>query len=63
MSQNRDYVAERRQHEDLGVPKYWIVAPQEDTYRICFNEKISHPYPVARKPVVFVKTRYVVSSE
>ena len=27
----RDYVAKRAQYEDLGVPEYWILNPQEET--------------------------------
>ena len=27
----RDYVAKRAQYEDLGIPEYWVVNPQEQT--------------------------------
>jgi Uma2 family endonuclease len=27
----RDYVAKRAQYEDLGVPEYWIINPQDQT--------------------------------
>lgn len=27
----RDYIAKRSQYEDLGIPEYWIVNPQEQT--------------------------------
>jgi Uma2 family endonuclease len=27
----RDYVAKRSQYEDLGIPEYWIVNPQDET--------------------------------
>jgi Uma2 family endonuclease len=27
----RDYVAKRAQYEDLGIPEYWIVNPQDET--------------------------------
>lgn len=27
----RDYVAKRAQYEDLGIPEYWIINPQDQT--------------------------------
>ncbi len=27
----RDYVAKRAQYEDLGIPEYWIINPQDET--------------------------------
>ena len=27
----RDYVAKRAQYEDMGIPEYWIINPQEQT--------------------------------
>lgn len=27
----RDYIAKRAQYEDLGIPEYWIVNPQDQT--------------------------------
>jgi len=31
VQRNRDYVAKRMQYQDLGVPEYWIVNPEEET--------------------------------
>ncbi|MGB3137788.1 MAG: Uma2 family endonuclease [Nodosilinea sp.] len=31
LQRERDYVAKRRQYEDLGIPEYWIINPQEQT--------------------------------
>ncbi|MEM6838069.1 MAG: Uma2 family endonuclease [Cyanobacteria bacterium P01_C01_bin.120] len=34
IQRNRDYVAKRTQYEDLGIPEYWIVNPQEQTVSV-----------------------------
>lgn len=34
VQRNRDYVAKRIQYQDLGIPEYWIVDPQEATILI-----------------------------
>ncbi|NJN04834.1 MAG: Uma2 family endonuclease [Leptolyngbyaceae cyanobacterium RM1_1_2] len=31
VQRNRDYVAKRMQYQDLAVPEYWIIDPQEAT--------------------------------
>jgi Uma2 family endonuclease len=44
LQRDRDYVAKRRQYEDLGVPEYWIVDPGTRTIMIlrlsgdCYEE-------------------------
>lgn len=34
LQRDRDYIAKRRQYEDLGIPEYWIVDPQTQTILI-----------------------------
>jgi Uma2 family endonuclease len=34
----RDYVAKRTQYEDLGIPEYWIVNPEEQTVLVLAQE-------------------------
>lgn len=34
LQRNRDYVAKRTQYEDLDIPEYWIVNPQEQTVSV-----------------------------
>jgi Uma2 family endonuclease len=29
LQQNRDYVAKRNQYQDLGIPEYWLIDPQQ----------------------------------
>ena len=31
LQRDRDYIAKRNQYEDIGIPEYWIVNPQEQT--------------------------------
>lgn len=31
LQRDRDYVAKRLQYQDLGIPEYWIINPQEKT--------------------------------
>jgi Uma2 family endonuclease len=38
----RDYVAKRTQYENLGIPEYWIVNPEEQTVLVLAQE--SQPY-------------------
>lgn len=34
LQRNRDYVAKRTQYEDVGIPEYWIIDPQEQTVSV-----------------------------
>lgn len=34
LQQNRDYVAKRSQYQDLGIPEYWLIDPQQQTVTI-----------------------------
>lgn len=34
LQRNRDYVAKRTQYEDVGIPEYWIVNPEEQTVSV-----------------------------
>jgi len=34
LQRNRDYVAKRTQYENLSIPEYWIIDPQEQTVAV-----------------------------
>lgn len=34
LQRNRDYIAKRMQYQDVGIPEYWIVNPEEVTVLI-----------------------------
>ena len=38
LQHDRDYIAKRRQYEDLGIPEYWIIDPQTQTVMILILE-------------------------
>jgi Uma2 family endonuclease len=34
LQRDRDYIAKRSQYQDIGIPEYWIVNPQEKTITV-----------------------------
>ena len=38
LQHDRDYVAKRAQYDDIGIPEYWVVDPQERTISV-FTEQ------------------------
>jgi Uma2 family endonuclease len=34
LQRERDYIAKRRQYEDIGIPEYWLVDPQTQTVMV-----------------------------
>lgn len=37
----RDYIAKRAQYEDLGIPEYWIINPQDQTVLVLAQQERS----------------------
>ncbi|MGG6237443.1 Uma2 family endonuclease [Nodosilinea sp. AN01ver1] len=35
----RDYIAKRAQYEDLGIPEYWIINPQDQTVLVLAQQE------------------------
>ncbi|MBW4465907.1 MAG: Uma2 family endonuclease [Pegethrix bostrychoides GSE-TBD4-15B] len=58
LQQNRDYVAKRSQYQDLGIPEYWLIDPQQQTVTILTLQAAVYIESIFRDSEPIVSTQF-----